>query len=62
MKKSSILRISYYIIFGLVVASFYIGLRSEEYKVEYTILALVFWGAAFLVNKWEKKERQNEKS
>lgn len=49
-------RVVYWFLFGLAIATFYIGLRAKAYQVEYTLAALGFWFLAYLINMRLKRD------
>lgn len=51
MNRAIVLKVAYYFVFACVIGAFYVGLRSEEYKVEYTLIALGLWVVAYFINK-----------
>lgn len=57
MNKMKLLKVLYWVCFALVVAAFYVGLRTKEYQLEYTLIALVLWGVSYGLNVLIKKEK-----
>lgn len=56
MNKGLILKVAYWTSFIAAGCCLYISLRTSYYQVEYSLLALAFWGGAYLVNRMMKKE------
>ena len=61
MDLVKILRIVYWVLAAIMVSIFYYSLRyAGEQAMEFTLLALVFWAAAFLLNRYIQKIQKKE--
>ncbi|WP_109833317.1 hypothetical protein [Reichenbachiella versicolor] len=60
MQKLKILKIFYWVCFIMALGAFYVGLRSEAYEVQYTLLALGLWGTSYWMNTMIKKENKSD--
>jgi hypothetical protein len=58
MDKTKFYKIIYWLLFAGAAACLYISLRTQYYQLEYTFLALAFWGGAFGINRLYKKEEE----
>lgn len=58
MSKEKLLKTLYWILFIGAVVFLYFSLRTQYYQLEYSLAALAFWGAAFFLNRFVKKEDQ----
>jgi hypothetical protein len=61
MELTKILRIIYWVLVIIMIMVFYYSLRyAGEQAMEYTLVALVFWAAAFALNKYIQKKQSEE--
>tara|TARA_R100000152_G_C6746151_1_gene169741 strand:- start:111 stop:302 length:192 start_codon:yes stop_codon:yes gene_type:complete len=61
MELTKILRIVYWILVAIMIMVFYYSLRyAGEEAMEYTLVALVFWTAAFVLNRYIRKIKSKE--
>jgi len=51
MEKEKLFRVIYWTLFACAVGSLWISLRSQLYALEYSFIAVGFWGAAYLFNR-----------
>jgi len=56
MDTEKLFKILYWVLFASAAACLYISLRTQYYQIEYSILALAFWGAAYGVNRYYGKK------
>lgn len=57
MELTKILRIVYWILVVIMIMVFYYSLRyAGEQAMEYTFVALAFWTAAFVLNRYIRKK------
>ncbi|MGM0579349.1 MAG: hypothetical protein ACQETL_01625 [Bacteroidota bacterium] len=61
MEFTKILRIVYWVLVAIMIMVFYYSLRyAGEQAMEYTLVALAFWTAAFILNRYIRKKKSNE--
>jgi hypothetical protein len=61
MELTKILRIIYWVLVAIMIMVFYYSLRyAGNQAMEYTFLALAFWIAAFVLNKYIRKKKSEE--
>gem|GEM_PF-4610158 len=61
MELTKILRIIYWILVAIMIMVFYYSLRyAGEEAMKYTFVALGFWTAAFLLNRYIRKKNSEE--
>lgn len=61
MEFTKILRIIYWVLVAIMIMVFYYSLRyAGEEAMEYTLVALAFWTAAFVLNRYIRKKKSNE--
>ncbi len=61
MEFTKILRIIYWILVTIMIMVFYYSLRyAGEQAMEYTFLALAFWAAAFILNRYINKKKSQD--
>ena len=60
MDRSKILLIVYWIFFISSLLVFGFGLRFEEYRVEMTVIAMVLWVIAYLLNRFIRNENKKK--
>lgn len=61
MKNIKLLRTIYWVLWVAVVLVFWYSLRyAGDQAMEYTLLALLFWGLAFGLNRYIKKLETKE--
>lgn len=61
MEFTKILRIMYWILVTIMIMVFYYSLRyAGEQAMEYTFVALVFWAAAFILNRYINKKKSQD--
>lgn len=51
MEKEKLFKIIYWVLFACAVGCLWISLRSQLYALEYSLIAVGFWGAAYFFNK-----------
>lgn len=57
MEFTKILRIFYWILVAIMIMVFYYSLRyAGEEGMKYTLIALAFWTAAFVLNRYIRKK------
>jgi len=60
MELTKILRIIYWILVAIMIMVFYYSLRyAGEQAMEYTLVALAFWTAAFVLNRYIRKRNSD---
>lgn len=58
MEFTKILRIIYWILVIIMIMVFYYSLRyAGDQAMEYTFVALAFWTAAFVLNRYIRKKK-----
>lgn len=61
MELAKILRIVYWVLVALMIMVFYYSLRyAGEEAMKYTFIALIFWAAAFVLNRYIRKINSEE--
>lgn len=60
MSKEKLLKIIYWVLFAGAAIFLYFSLRTQFYQLEYSMVALAFWGGAFFLNRFVKKEDSSE--
>ncbi|RUA33050.1 MAG: hypothetical protein DSY77_10995 [Bacteroidetes bacterium] len=61
MELTKILRIIYWVLVIIMIMVFYYSLRyAGEQAMEYTFVALAFWAAAFVLNRYIRKIKSKE--
>ncbi|WP_456459416.1 hypothetical protein [Reichenbachiella sp.] len=60
MSREKLLKIIYWVLFVGAIVFLYFSLRTQFYQLEYSLVALAFWGGAFLLNRFVKKEDPSE--
>lgn len=61
MEFTKILRIIYWVLVIIMIMVFYYSLRyAGEQAMEYTLVALLFWTAAFVLNRYIRKKKAEE--
>lgn len=56
MTKEKLLKILYWVLFGGAALFLYFSVRTQFYQLEYSLVALAFWGGAYFLNRFVKKE------
>ncbi|MEQ6121046.1 hypothetical protein AAOP42_16065 [Reichenbachiella sp. MALMAid0571] len=51
MEREKIVKIIYWVLFACALGSLWISLRSQLYAMEYSLIAVAFWVAAYFFNK-----------
>ncbi len=61
MELTKILRIIYWVLVVIMIMVFYYSLRyAGDQGMEYTLVALAFWTAAFVLNRYIRKIKAKE--
>ena len=61
MELTKILRGVYWILVIIMIMVFYYSLRyAGDQAMQYTLLALVFWTAAFVLNRYIRKIKEKQ--
>lgn len=61
MKFTKILRTIYWVLVAIMIMVFYYSLRyAGDQAMEYTFVALAFWTAAFVLNRYIRKKNSEE--
>ncbi|WKV13152.1 hypothetical protein [Marivirga harenae] len=61
MEFTKILRVIYWVLVAIMIMVFYYSLRyAGEDAMEYTFVALAFWVAAFVLNRYINKKKSKE--
>ncbi|HET8861394.1 hypothetical protein [Marivirga sp.] len=60
MEYTKFLRIIYWVLVAIMFMVFYYSLRyAEGEEMKYTLIALAFWTAAFVLNRYIRKLKSN---
>lgn len=60
MSEEKLFKIIYWVLFAGAAIFLYFSLRTQYYQLEYSLVALAFWGGAFFLNRFVKKEDTSE--
>ncbi|MBU2916223.1 MULTISPECIES: hypothetical protein [Reichenbachiella] len=55
MNKIKVLTVVYWIMFAVAIWAFYVSLRSKTQQLEYSLIALGVWAAAYGVHYYLKR-------